>query len=115
MPFQGIWLLASLYYLVKGKDRPFVRSSAIQSLVLFGLTRLGYAFFGVVFGGLSALTEHPAAIVGLVGGICVVAFSNRAIRAVGCFKALTGKPWVAPGLRRVTRRWLVGPASQSSQ
>lgn len=108
MPFQGIWLFASLFYLWKAKDRPFVRSCAIQSLTLFGFTLLGYAFFGLIFGGLSAATDHPAAIGILILGISGVALANLGIRAVGCWKSLRGEPWVAPGLRGVTRRWLMG-------
>jgi len=108
LPFQGIWLIASLYYLVRGKERPFVRSAAIQSLTLFGAMLLAYAVIGGGFGVLYALTDSDVMLIPLIGGVVVIAFGNLIVRAIGCIQSLRGKPWVVPGLRRITRRWLVG-------
>lgn len=105
LPFQGIWFLASVYYLFMGKDRPFVRSSAIQSLAWFGVTLMGL-FLGAVMLAPAVALDTP--LFAIPGGLVmsVFALGNLVVRGIGCWKGYRGEPWVAPGLRPLMVRLL---------
>jgi uncharacterized membrane protein len=111
LPFQGIHLFASLYYLVAARERPFVRFAAKQSLAQLGMTMLALLVFGVGFGIPLALAMDgekeltPVAIVLIVllsVSLGVVAIGNIVAHIVACVRAQGGKLWVMPWLR-----WIV--------
>ena len=103
LPFQGIWAIASLWYLFSARDRPFVRSCAIQSLLWFPVTLVG-CFLGAVLMAPAIALDMP--VLAIPGGLVIGLFGigNLVVRLIGCWKAYRGVPWVAPGLRPVMKR-----------
>lgn len=103
LPFQGINIIASLYYLFAARDRPFVRFAAKQSLTQMGVTLLMLLVVGLAFGiPLAIFNEGAAAIVfGVLLGVSLatVAIGNIVAILVACVRANGGKLWVIPWLR----------------
>lgn len=108
LPFQGIHVAASLYYLFAARDRPFVRFAAKQSLAQLGLTFAALIVFGAGFGVPLAIVmdgekELSAAAIVLIVllsvSLGVVAIGNIVAHIVACVRAQSGKLWRMPWLR----------------
>ena len=110
LPLQGIFLAASVYYVLKGDQRPLVRFCARQSLcqTLFSFVTLLAALvvFGVPVALLSDGPARIAAIVLLSVALGAFAIWNLWAHILACSRAYKGKPWVMPWLRPIVRRWL---------
>lgn len=110
LPIQGIFILASLYYLFAAKQRPFVRFCAIQSLsqLLFSLGVLAVLLIGL--GVPLALTEpsplQTALVVLLAVSLSGYWLWNFGAHAYACYCAYKGRPWVMPWLGFWVRRFL---------
>jgi hypothetical protein len=106
LPFQGIFLVASIGVLVARPADPLVRFHARQSLALFaaelGAFAVAFAVLGVA---LAALGDEAGLVVGLVA-VGVVAIGRLGLRIVACLRASKLEPWLVPGLGRWTARWL---------
>jgi len=121
LPFQGIFLLASVWFALFSKDR-FVRFCALQSLLQFALAMALLVPVVGCSGSLAFLLQdqvHPAAIaVGIAALIVPYQVWRIVARAVACWRAYHGRAWVMPWLGFVSRRWLppeVGTRGQGSQ
>lgn len=109
LPLQGIFLIASLYALATGRDRPFVRFCAKQSLAHFVASV-------VVMLLCLALGAPPLALAGSPVGrgvaagwlaLLLVGFLvwNVGARIVACVRAWRGQVWVMPWLAPLVRSW----------
>jgi hypothetical protein len=99
LPFQGIFLMASLWYVFQAKERPFVRFAAIQSLMQFVLTTtmIGGLVAGSV--GLSMAKEQigqPALVIALVGVWGLFFLFHMGSRIVASVASYRGRPIVFP-------------------
>jgi len=103
LPLQGIFLLASLWYVFQAKDRPFVRFAAVQSLlqvvvstgVLLGLVAVSAALAWAQDAGLLPEPVLIAALLVLWGIFFAWHVGSRIIATVA---AWTGRPVVFPWL-----------------
>lgn len=109
LPFQGIFLIASLWYALTSRD-PFIRFCAKQSLAQFALSMALLALLLGCGGGFVALTSSsmPAGVhVALLVALLTPYILWRVVaRIMACFHAWNGRPWVMPWLAPVARRWL---------
>jgi uncharacterized Tic20 family protein len=110
LPVQGVFIGASLYFVLKGDTRPLVRFSARQSLcqtlLSFVLLLLICAAFGVP---IALLGDGPARIVAIVAlAVSLVAFAvwNLWAHILACSRAYRKIAWVMPWLRPLVARWL---------
>ncbi len=109
LPFQGIFLLASVWFALTSKDT-FVRFCARQSLLQFALA-MGLLVPILGCSGLLGLLltdrVHPAVVMVPLALLLVAYQAWRIVtRIVACWRAYHGKAWVIPWLGRVSRRWL---------
>ena len=118
LPFQGIHLVASLYYVFAARERPFVRFAAKQSLLQLAFTFVALFVFGVGFGvplAISADGERELSglsivfIVLLALSLGAVAIGNVVAHIVACLRAYSGRAWVIPWLSPISARWLPPP------
>jgi len=99
IPFQGIFLVASAWFLWRGQERPFVRHAARMSLLHFGVS-IGVLFVAGAVGaagwGLLALlgAPNPAAAAPLMLALLAVWFWTFGSRIYGVVQVVTGTPWV---------------------
>ena len=110
LPIQGIFLIASIYYVTRGDRRPLVRFSARQSLCQFAFALVVLMPLLILFGVPVALLEDGppriAAIVLLVAGLSAFWLWNIAAHVIACYRAYRGVLWVMPWLRPFVSRWL---------
>jgi len=110
LPIQGIFIGASLYYLLKGDKRPLVRFCARQSLCQFLLSTLLLLLIIALFGvPLALISEGPVRVVLLVLlTLSLVGFViwNIWAHILACSRAYRRVAWVMPWLGPVVRRWL---------
>lgn len=108
VPFQGIFLLASLWYVVQARQRPFVRFAAIQSLLQVALSlvvlSVCVALSAGTVAGLDAARAEPAlAAVVLVPLWLVFLAFHLGSRLWATVQAVRGRatlfPWFIPILR----------------
>jgi len=109
VPLQGIFLIASAYYLLRGHEHPFVRFCAKQSLAQFALS-IPVVLLAVALGGIPLALVGPGAprvLAAVWLGLLLVAFLvwNVGTRIVGCVRAHRGEVWVIPWLARFSRGW----------
>ncbi|MEZ4222115.1 MAG: hypothetical protein R3B13_14365 [Polyangiaceae bacterium] len=109
LPVQGIFLLASLYYLLTAKRRPFVYFCAVQSLSQFVFSFMLLVAVLVVLGVPVALAEGsplqlPLAVA-LAAALTLFWFWNFGTHAYACFAAYKQRLWVMPWLRFWVRRF----------
>jgi uncharacterized membrane protein len=110
-PIQGIFIFASLYYLVAaGKRRPFVRFCAIQSLSQFVFSIVVLAVILIALGVPVAFLEdsplHVPLIVLLALALAAFWFWNFGAHVYACYTAYKGRAWVMPWLGFWSRRFL---------
>jgi uncharacterized membrane protein len=108
VPLQGIFIVASLWYVFQAKERPFVRYAAIQSLLqVAASTVLLVVCIGLTAGvvaGLDAAGSEPAlsAVVLVPLWLAVLAF-HLGSRVWATVQAVRGRatlfPWFIPILR----------------
>lgn len=110
LPIQGIFIGASLYYLLRGDTRPLVRFSARQSLCQLLLSSLLLLLIIALFGvPLALVPDGPVRIVLLVVlTVSLVGFViwNIWAHILACSRAYRRIAWVMPWLGPVVRRWL---------
>jgi uncharacterized membrane protein len=110
LPIQGIFLAASLYYVLTEKRRPLVRFAARQSLshFLFSLLVLiaVCVAFGVPIALLPASLEQTLLMWLLGAALVAFAIWNITAHIVACVRAYRGVAWVMPWLRPFVTRWL---------
>lgn len=110
LPIQGVFLAASIYYILRGDQRPLVHFSARQSLCQTAFTFIVLAAVLVLFGvPVALLGDGPlrvAAIVLLTVALIALVIWNLAAHVVACVRAHRGAIWVMPWLRPFVRRWL---------
>jgi uncharacterized membrane protein len=104
-PVQGIFLIASLFFLVFGGQRPRVRFHAIQSLTVFGLFLLALGL-AVGAGAALMLVDEGLGAAVMVLGLLGVALPRLGLRFLLCWKAWNQELWIVPGLGSWMRRWL---------
>lgn len=109
LPFSGIFIGTSLYYLFKGDRRPLLRFAARQSLVQTAFSFLVLIFILVLCGVPVALLGDGPVRIALIVLLCVLlgAFSiwNLVAHIMACVRANNGIPWVMPWLAPVVMRW----------
>lgn len=112
-PIQGIFIIASLYFLATaGKRRPFVRFCAIQSLSQVAFSIVVLALILVALGApVALLDDSPVRVVLIV--ILALAltgfwFWNFGAQLYACYSAYKGRAWVMPWLGFWSRRFLPG-------
>jgi len=110
LPVQGIFLIASLYFLFAGKKRPFVRFCAIQSLsqfvFSFGALVVLLVALGVPVAALDGAPLQTVFIVLLALGLTAFWLWNFGAHAYACYAAYKGRLWVMPWLGFWVRRFL---------
>jgi len=110
LPIQGVFLIASLYYLFAARRRPFVRFCAIQSLSQFGFSLLVLTLILLALGlplGLSDPSPlQTLLIVLLAGSLGLFWLWNFGAHAYACWAAYKGRLWVMPWLGFWVRRFL---------
>jgi uncharacterized membrane protein len=110
IPVQGIFIGASLYYLITARDRPFVRFAAIQSLLHTTFAIAVLVVLMLVLGVPTALVDDGPLRVGLaIGlglGLTLFWIGNLTIHIYATIQAWRGRAWVMPWLRFATRRWV---------
>ncbi|MBK8996873.1 MAG: hypothetical protein IPM35_14150 [Myxococcales bacterium] len=110
LPIQGIFFVASLYYLFTAKRRPFVRFCAIQSLIQLGFSIAALAVILIALGVPVALTEpsplQTALVVFLALALTGYWLWNFGAHAYACWAAYKGRLWVMPWLGFWVRRFL---------
>ena len=98
LPFQGVFLFASAWYLWRGAHRPFVRHAARMSLLHFAVS-IGVFLVAGLFGAagwglLAALgAPSPASAAPLMFALIVVWFWSFGSRIYGVVQAISGKSW----------------------
>lgn len=106
LPFQGIFLLASLWYLFRGRERPYVHFAARQSLVITAVWVPTVIGFVAVFAVAAAIPERGhatarALAIAIPALLLSVAWLGHfAARVVLCFRAWKGRVTVLPVLGR---------------
>jgi uncharacterized membrane protein len=113
-PIQGIFIIASLYFLATaGKRRPFVRFCAIQSLSQVAFSIVVLAVILVVLGVRVALLPDSPLQIPLVVVLALALtgfwFWNFGAQAYACYSAYKGRAWVMPWLGFWSRRFLPMP------
>jgi uncharacterized membrane protein len=109
LPIQGIFLVASIYYAITARDRPFVRFAALQSLVQVAASS-GVLIVIVVSAGapIALLDDGPTRVVAIVLlVVLLVGFLvwNLGAHIYAASQAHKGKVWVMPWLRPIVQRW----------
>jgi len=110
LPVQGIFIGASLYYLLRGDKRPLVRFSARQSLCQLLLSTLLLlliiALFGVPLALLSDGLVRILLMVLLTLSLVGFVIWNIWAHILACSRAYRRIAWVMPWLRPIAQRWL---------
>ncbi|MBK7581266.1 MAG: hypothetical protein IPI67_13760 [Myxococcales bacterium] len=110
LPIQGVFIIASLYYLFAARGRPFVRFCAIQSLSQLGFSIATLAIILLGLGVPLALADpsplQTALIVLLAITLTLYWLWNFAAHAYACYSAYKGRLWVMPWLGFWVRRFL---------
>lgn len=110
LPVQGVFIVASLYFLFAAKRRPFVRFCAIQSLsqLVFSLFVLAVILLGlgVPLGLSEPSPAQTALIVALAVALGAFWLWNFGAHAYACYSAYKGRLWVMPWLGPFVRRFL---------
>ena len=110
LPIQGVFILASLYYLFAAKQRPFVRFCAIQSSSQFVFSILVLGVVLIALGVPVAMTgpspAQTALIVLLALALTGFWLWNLATHVFACWSAYKGRLWVMPWLGFWVRRFL---------
>jgi uncharacterized Tic20 family protein len=100
LPIQGVFIGASLYYVLKKDTRPLVRFSARQSLCQTALALLLVPLICGLFGvPVALLSDGPVrvvAIVLLVVALVVFVVWNLWAHILACSRAYKKIPWVMP-------------------
>lgn len=108
VPFGGIGLFASIYYLALGDERPFVRFAARQSLVVIAssiFVLLAIGAFGVA--PVVAFDVRALPVLVALGLALVVTIAGHLVALILAMAAARrGEILVVPWLRFLVRRWL---------
>ena len=114
LPFQGIFLIASIFLLVARRDDPVARFHAKQSLVMFPLEMLAifgafalsmpFLFLGELTGS-GSNEPHPVGIAIVLVLVIGVALGRLGLRLMAMSKAWRGEAWVIPIVGLISRRW----------
>lgn len=121
LPFQGVNLMASLWFVFQAKNKPFVQFAAKQSLSQMGTTAVGVVAVSVLFGvplavvasGETHLSIASTILIVALGiSLLAIAIANFGACITACVRAYRGQVWVIPWLRPIVTKWLP-PSSES--
>ena len=109
VPIDGVFLLASLYFLLRSDD-PFVRFAARQSLLHFVISTALLLFslgcLAVPIAALGDALPTVFSVVALALPLVVLALWRVGSYVYAAYQAQRGVAWVMPWLRPIVGRWL---------
>ncbi len=112
LPFQGIFLFASVAILLFRRSDHLGRFHAKQSLILLAFETFAILFvlaLGVPLLFISGKDPHPLGAVVLSVGLLSIMLTRLLLRGYASLQAWSGRPFLLPILGSYTKRWLPDP------
>lgn len=113
-PFDGVFVVVSLYYLATSSD-PLVRFSAKQSLLGFVVEALAaLAVLGCCGAPFALVLPDRVAPLGVAFTVLALMLARIFVRTVAAARAHRGRVWIQPWLAPLARRWAPPPPPGST-